>query len=144
MMDLDIGMNAWLCEPLVWDDARAYDRGKIITAEELEAGKSFARYLDVDGDAVPYRTLPGVHPTKGALFARGSWRDAYARYSEEGDDYTGVMQRLLRKFETAKSLVPAPVRRNAAEKATYCAICHGRPRPPSARRWTAWNGRACT
>jgi 2-oxoglutarate ferredoxin oxidoreductase subunit alpha len=125
MMDLDIGMNDWLCQPLAWDDKRAYDRGKIITAEELEAGKSFARYLDVDGDAVPYRTLPGVHPTKGAYFTRGSSHDAYARYSEEGDDYTGVMQRLLRKFETAKSMVPPPLRRHAREKTKYGVIYYG-------------------
>jgi len=125
MMDLDIGMNDWLCEPLAWDDSRAYDRGKLISAEELEAGKSFARYLDVDGDAIPYRTLPGVHPSKGAYFTRGSSHDAYARYSEEGGDYTGVMLRLLRKFETAKSMVPAPVVRNAAEKAKYGVIYYG-------------------
>jgi len=125
MMDLDIGMNDWLCEPLQWDDSKAYDRGKLITAEELEAGKSFARYLDVDGDAVPYRTLPGVHPTKGAYFTRGSSHDAYARYSEEGTDYTGVMLRLLRKFETAKQMVPPPVIRQAKEKAKYGVIYYG-------------------
>src|SRR5579862_8654312 len=125
MMDLDIGMNDWLCKPLEWDDARVYDRGKIITAEELEAGKSFARYLDVDGDAVPYRTLPGTHPTKGAYFTRGSSHNAYAVYSEEGKDYTEVMQRLLRKLETAKSLVPAPIARRAKEKAKYGVIYYG-------------------
>jgi 2-oxoglutarate/2-oxoacid ferredoxin oxidoreductase subunit alpha len=125
MMDLDIGMNDWLCEPLTWDDKRAYDRGKIITAEELEAGKSFGRYLDVDGDAVPYRTLPGTHPTKGAYFTRGSSHNAMAVYSEEGKDYTEVMQRLLRKFETAKSLVPAPIERKAKEKAKYGVIYYG-------------------
>ncbi|HWA91758.1 MAG TPA: 2-oxoacid:acceptor oxidoreductase subunit alpha [Rhizomicrobium sp.] len=125
MMDLDIGMNDWLCEPLTWDENRAYDRGKIVTAGELEAGKSFARYLDVDGDAIPYRTLPGVHPTKGAYFTRGSSHNAYAVYSEEGKDYTEVMQRLLRKFETAKSLVPAPVVRRAKEKAKYGVLYYG-------------------
>ena len=125
MMDLDIGMNDWLCEPLTWDDSRTYDRGKIITAEELEAGKSFGRYLDVDGDAVPYRTLPGTHPTKGAYFTRGSSHNAMAAYSEEGKDYTEVMQRLLRKFETAKSLVPQPVVRQATEKARYGVLYYG-------------------
>ncbi|HVV64388.1 MAG TPA: 2-oxoacid:acceptor oxidoreductase subunit alpha [Rhizomicrobium sp.] len=125
MMDLDIGMNDWLCEPLQWDDTRAYDRGKIITAEELEAGKSFARYLDVDGDAIPYRTLPGEHPTKGAYFTRGSSHNAYAVYSESGADYADVMQRLLRKFETAKSLVPQPVIRKAKEKAKYGVLYYG-------------------
>ncbi len=125
MMDLDIGMNDWLVEPLKWDDARAYDRGKIVTHDELEAGKSFARYLDVDGDAVPYRTLPGVHPTKGNYFTRGSSHDAYARYSEAGKDYTEVMQRLLRKFETAKQMVPQPVVRKAPATTRWGAIYFG-------------------
>jgi 2-oxoglutarate ferredoxin oxidoreductase subunit alpha len=125
MMDLDIGMNDWLCRPLSWDDARVYDRGKIMTAADLEAGKSFARYLDVDGDAIPYRTLPGEHPTKGAYFTRGSSHNAYAVYSESGADYTEVMQRLLRKFETAKSLAPAPVIRKAGEKSKYGVIYYG-------------------
>jgi 2-oxoglutarate ferredoxin oxidoreductase subunit alpha len=107
--DLDIGMNDWLCEPFTWDDSKVYDRGKVMTAEELEAGKTFGRYLDVDGDAIPYRTLPGTHATKGAFFTRGTSRDRFAKYSEEGAVYQDNMQRLLRKFETAKSLVPAPV-----------------------------------
>jgi 2-oxoglutarate ferredoxin oxidoreductase subunit alpha len=107
--DLDIGMNDWLCEPFTWDDSKTYDRGKVMTAEELEAGKTFGRYLDVDGDAIPYRTLPGTHPTKGAFFTRGTSRDRFAKYSEEGAVYQDNMLRLLRKFETAKSLVPAPV-----------------------------------
>jgi 2-oxoglutarate ferredoxin oxidoreductase subunit alpha len=110
--DLDIGMNEWLCEPFTWDDAQIYDRGKIMSAEELEEGKTFGRYLDVDGDAIPWRTLPGTHPTKGAFFTRGTSRDRFAKYSEEGAVYQDNMQRLLRKFETAKSLVPAPVIRS--------------------------------
>jgi len=101
-------MNDWLVEPLAWDDARKYDRGKVLTAEELEAGKSFGRYRDVDGDGVGYRTLPGRHPSKGAYFTRGSSHDAMARYSEDGKTYVEGMQRLLRKFETAKTLVPNP------------------------------------
>ena len=87
MTDLDIGMNHRLCEPLAWDDSRRYDRGKVMTADELEAGKDFGRYLDVDGDGIPYRTLPGTHPSRGAYFTRGTTRDAYARYSEAGPDY---------------------------------------------------------
>jgi len=129
MLDLDIGMNEWLCEPFTWDDARKYDRGKIMTAEDLEAGKLFGRYLDVDGDAIPYRTLPGVHPSKGAYFTRGSSHDKMAKYTEEGDAYQEVMQRLLRKFETAKSLVPAPVIRPAAEKTGFGAIYFGSTAP---------------
>src|SRR5690349_24335860 len=105
MLDLDIGMNHRLCRPLHWDDARRYDRGKVMTAAELEAGREFGRYLDVDGDGIPYRTLPGTHPSRGSFFTRGSSRDRYARYTEEGAVYADNMQRLLRKFETAKELV---------------------------------------
>ena len=72
MTDLDIGMNQRLCEPFEWDDARHYDRGKVMSAEELEAGREFGRYLDVDGDGIPWRTLPGTHPSKGAYFTRGT------------------------------------------------------------------------
>jgi len=129
MLDLDIGMNDWLCKPLQWDDKRKYDRGKIMTAEMLDAGKLFGRYLDVDGDAIPYRTLPATHPNKGSYFTRGSSRDRFAKYSEEGPVYVDNMQRLLRKFETAKSLVPAPVRRNAKEKTKYGAIYFGSTTP---------------
>jgi len=125
MEDLDIGMNDWLCQPLSWDDRRVYDRGKIMTAEDLDAGKTFGRYLDVDGDAIPYRTLPGTHPTKGAYFTRGTSRDRFAKYSEEGAVYVDNMQRLVRKFETAKSLVPAPVKHKAREKARYGVIYFG-------------------
>ena len=108
MLDLDIGMNDWLVPPLEWDPARKFDRGKVMTAEELEAGIEFGRYLDVDGDGIPYRTLPGTHPRRGAFFTRGTSKDRYARYSEEGHDYVDNMQRLLHKFDTAKRLVPQP------------------------------------
>ncbi len=106
MLDLDIGMQEWLTEPFQWDEKRTLNRGKVLTDEELEAGREFGRYLDVDGDAVPYRTYPGTHPTKGAYFTRGSSHDRYARYSEKGEDYTDGMDRLLRKWETMKSHVP--------------------------------------
>lgn len=108
LLDLDIGMNDWLTRPFTWDDKRVYDRGKVMTAEQLEAGKEFGRYLDVDGDAIPYRTLPGTHPTKGAYFTRGTSRNRYAKYSEEGADYVDNMQRLLRKLDTAKTILPQP------------------------------------
>jgi len=125
MLDLDIGMNDWLCAPLKWEDSRRYDRGKVMTAEELEAGKVFGRYLDVDGDAIGYRTLPGTHPTKGAYFTRGSSHDRYAKYSEDGAVYVDNVQRLLRKFETAKTLLPKPVLRMAKEPARYGVIYYG-------------------
>ncbi len=113
MLDLDIGMNEWLSKPFAWDDSRRLDRGKVMSAADLDAAKEFGRYLDVDGDGIPYRTYPGTHPTKGVYFTRGTSRDHYARYTEEGPAYVDNMQRLLRKFETAKKLVPAPVRTDA-------------------------------
>ena len=125
MLDLDIGMNDWLCQPLAWDETRHYDRGKVMTAEQLEAGVEFGRYLDVDGDGIPYRTLPGTHPKRGAFFTRGTSKDRYARYSEEGPDYVENMQRLLHKFETAKRLVPRPIRRMAREPTRFGAIYFG-------------------
>jgi 2-oxoglutarate ferredoxin oxidoreductase subunit alpha len=109
MTDLDIGMNQRLCDPFKWDDSRRLDRGKVMTAEELESGRDFGRYKDVDGDGIPWRTYPGTHPTKGAYFTRGTTRDAYARYSEAGPDYLYNVQRLLKKFATAAKLVPQPI-----------------------------------
>jgi 2-oxoglutarate/2-oxoacid ferredoxin oxidoreductase subunit alpha len=125
MMDLDIGMQDWLCEPFTWDDSRRLDRGKVMTAEALEAGKEFGRYLDLDGDGIPYRTYPGTHPKRGGYFTRGTSKDRYARYTENGDAYVDNMQRLLRKFETAKGLVPAPVIRRASQPTRAGAIWFG-------------------
>ncbi len=129
MLDLDIGMNHRLCRPLTWDDARTYDRGKVVTAEELEAGREFGRYLDVDGDGIPYRTYPGTHPTKGSFFTRGTSRDHYAKYTEEGGPYVDNVQRLLRKFETAKDLVPRPLIANAGKPTKYGVIYYGSTAP---------------
>jgi len=129
MTDLDIGMNQRLCEPLVWDDAKTMDRGKVMNFDDLESGKEFGRYLDVDGDGIPYRTYPGTHPTKGSFFTRGTTKDRYARYSEEGPVYVDNMQRLLKKFETAKSLVPKPVLTAAAEPARFGVIYYGSTSP---------------
>jgi 2-oxoglutarate ferredoxin oxidoreductase subunit alpha len=129
MLDLDIGMNHRLCRPLTWDDKRKYDRGKVMTAADLEAGKDFGRYLDVDGDGIPYRTYPGTHPTKGSFFTRGTSRDRYARYTEDGAPYADNMQRLLRKFETAKDLVPRPLQANAAKPTKYGVIYYGSTSP---------------
>jgi len=129
MLDLDIGMNHRLCRPLAWDDSRRYDRGKVMTAAELDTGKDFGRYLDVDGDGIPYRTYPGTHPTRGSFFTRGSTRDRYARYTEEGGPYVDNMQRLLRKFETAKTLVPRPLRRDAGKPTRYGVIYYGSTSP---------------
>ncbi|MBX3290338.1 MAG: 2-oxoacid:acceptor oxidoreductase subunit alpha [Acidobacteria bacterium] len=154
MTDLDLGMNDHITEPLVWDDSRNWDRGKLLSANHLEKiyaamakgngsngsngngegplpgnieldaltndnaapeppleqfrGK-FGRYLDIDDDGIPYRTLPGIHATKGAFVTRGSSRDEYAAYTEDSEAYVRNMARLMKKWETAKELVPAPV-----------------------------------
>ncbi|TMH49360.1 MAG: 2-oxoacid:acceptor oxidoreductase subunit alpha, partial [Betaproteobacteria bacterium] len=132
MTDLDIGMNQRLCKPLQWDDSRRYDRGKVMTAEMLDAGKEFARYLDVDGDGIPFRTYPGTHPSKGGYFTRGTSKNAYAAYSEAGPDYKANMQRLLKKFETAKTLVPKPILNASKEPARFGAIYYGSTGPAMA------------
>jgi 2-oxoglutarate ferredoxin oxidoreductase subunit alpha len=129
MTDLDIGMNQRLCRPLQWDDSRTYDRGKVMTAEMLDAGKEFGRYLDVDGDGIPFRTYPATHPSKGGYFTRGTSKNAYAVYSEQGADYKANMQRLLKKFETAKTLVPKPILNASKEPARFGAIYFGSTSP---------------
>lgn len=129
MLDLDIGMNHRLCRPFRWDDSRRYDRGKVMTAAELDSGRDFGRYLDVDGDGIPYRTYPGTHPTKGSFFTRGTSRDRYARYTEDGPPYVDNMQRLLRKFETAKDMVPRPLTANASKPTKFGVIYYGSTAP---------------
>jgi 2-oxoglutarate/2-oxoacid ferredoxin oxidoreductase subunit alpha len=129
MSDLDIGMNQRLTAPFVWDDARTYDRGKVMSAEELEAGKDFGRYKDVDGDGIPYRTYPGTHAARGSFFTRGTSRDPYARYSERGPDYIYNMERLLKKFASARSLVPQPIVREAKQKTRHGVIYYGSTSP---------------
>ena len=124
LLDLDIGMNDWLCEPFAWDDSRRMDRGKVMTAAELDAGRPFGRYLDVDGDGVAYRTYPGTHPTRGAFFTRGTSRDRYAKYTEEGAAYVDNMERLLRKLETAKAHVPRPMARLAWAGPARMGVIH--------------------
>jgi 2-oxoglutarate ferredoxin oxidoreductase subunit alpha len=129
MTDLDIGMNHRMCKPLTWDESRTYDRGKVMTAEMLDAGKEFGRYLDVDGDGIPFRTYPGSHATKGAYFTRGTSKNAYAVYSEAGPDYLYNMQRLLKKHDFAKTLVPKPVLTPAKAPARFGVIYYGSTSP---------------
>ena len=129
MLDLDIGMNQRLCKPFDWDDSKEYDRGKIMTAEELEAGKPFGRYRDVDGDGIPWRTLPGTHPSKGAFFTRGTSRNPQAMYSEAGPDYIYNMERLIRKFKTAETLVPQPILRKALAPTRLGVMYYGSTTP---------------
>jgi len=108
LSDLDIGMNDWMVPEFTWNEAYTPDRGKVLSAEQIEALPKFHRYLDTDGDAIPYRTLPGVH-SKGAYFTRGSGHNQWGTYTEDSAEYREVLDRLARKFETAKSLVPPAV-----------------------------------
>jgi 2-oxoglutarate/2-oxoacid ferredoxin oxidoreductase subunit alpha len=129
MLDLEIGMNERLTKPFVWDDSRKMDRGKVMTAADLDAGKKFGRYLDVDGDGITYRTLPGTHPTKGAFFTRGTSKNRMARYSEEGADYQENMERLLKKHHTARTMVPPAVLKKAGQPTKLGAIYYGSTSP---------------
>ncbi|MFL5754114.1 MAG: 2-oxoacid:acceptor oxidoreductase subunit alpha, partial [Bacteroidia bacterium] len=125
MTDLDLGMNDHISAPFTWDDKRVYNRGKVLSAEDLEKIGKFGRYLDVDNDGIPYRTLPGTHPTKGSYFTRGTSRDEYATYTEDGDAYQRNMVRLLKKWNTAKELVPAPHAYQEANKHSSGLIFFG-------------------
>ncbi|MGA7856831.1 MAG: 2-oxoacid:acceptor oxidoreductase subunit alpha [Terracidiphilus sp.] len=108
LTDLDLGMNNWMADPFVYPD-KPLDRGKVLTAEDLNRLGGFARYRDVDGDAIGWRTLPGTAHPKAAYFTRGSGHNDTAAYTEKPDEYQAVMDRLTRKFENARKLVPAPV-----------------------------------
>jgi len=129
MSDLDIGMNDWVVDRLAWDDTKVHDRGKVLTAADLDALESYGRYRDVDGDGIPYRTLPGTHPSKGAFFTRGTSHDEFARYTEDGTIHARVLDRITRKFETAAGLVPKPEIRIADPDARTGLICFGGTRP---------------
>jgi 2-oxoglutarate ferredoxin oxidoreductase subunit alpha len=108
LTDLDLGMNNWMSEPFQYPD-KPLDRGKVLTAEDLKRLGGFARYRDVDGDAIGWRTLPGTRHPKAAYFTRGSGHNDAAAYTEKPDEYQAVMDRLTRKFENARKLVPAPL-----------------------------------
>ena len=126
MSDLDLGMNDHQCPPLHWDAARRYDRGKVLDAAQLEAlTTDWGRYLDIDGDGICYRTYPGTHPSKGAYFTRGTSRDEHSGYTEDSTSYVHNMERLLLKWETAKSLVPLPKSKIRDPQAKVGAIFYG-------------------
>ncbi|MFZ1705403.1 MAG: 2-oxoacid:acceptor oxidoreductase subunit alpha [Saprospiraceae bacterium] len=125
MSDLDLGMNDHMTEPFVWDEQRKYKRGKVLSAEQLDNIPNWGRYLDIDGDGIPYRTIPGTHPTKGSYFTRGSSHDEYARYSEDSDTYKRIVDRIELKFETAKKLIPGPEYYQSKNEATSCLIFFG-------------------
>src|SRR5271167_1106014 len=131
MLDLDIGLNSHLTRPFAWNDSRLYDRGKVLSHDDLErAALTFGRYNDVDGDGIPYRTLPGAHPTRGAYFTRGTSRDRFARYTEEGLPYIDNMERLEHKFETARALLPRPLLKRAAKPTRIGVLYYGSTAAP--------------
>lgn len=125
MTDLDLGMNDHMSEPFAWDDDRKYNRGKVLNAQQLDELAYFGRYLDVDGDGITYRTIPGTHPTKGSFFTRGTSRDEYAAYTEDGQVYVRNMERLLKKWDTAKNTVPAPYLYQKKNRSPYGLIFFG-------------------
>jgi len=125
MSDLDLGMNDNMSEPLEWDDSKKYDRGKVLSADDLDNIEQFGRYVDVDGDAICYRTYPGTHPTKGAFFTRGSSRDELAVYTEKGEEYEQNMHRLLAKWETIKAYVPGPLIVSCGKDTDVAALYFG-------------------
>ena len=125
MTDLDLGMNDHMSEPFIWDDNKQYNRGKVLNAQQIEELPRFGRYLDVDDDGITYRTIPGAHPTKGSFFTRGTSRDEYAVYTEDGSVYARNMDRLLKKWDTAKDIVPAPVLYQQENKSPYGLIFFG-------------------
>jgi 2-oxoglutarate ferredoxin oxidoreductase subunit alpha len=132
LTDLELGMNDSMSPPLVFDDNRTYDRGKVLDADALEKmSERFGRYLDVDDDGIPFRTYPGAHPTKGAYTTRGTSRDEYALYSEDGAAYVRNVDRLLKKLETAKQYVPEPKIKPAATKTPYGVIFFGTTASPA-------------
>lgn len=131
MTDLDLGMNDHMSKPFQWDDHREYKRGKVLDADALEGIERFGRYLDVDGDGIPYRTYPGTHPTKGSYFTRGTSRDEYAVYTENGDDYVRNMDRLMKKWNTAKGYVPAPHLYQEENLSTYGVLFFGTSEYPT-------------
>lgn len=108
LSDLELGMNEQICDPLNWDDGRQYDRGKILNEQQLDEIEKYGRYQDIDGDGIPYRTYPGTHPSKGSYFTRGSSHDANAAYTEDGDIYAEIMDRISLKFKTALNYIPEP------------------------------------
>jgi 2-oxoglutarate ferredoxin oxidoreductase subunit alpha len=123
LSDLDLGMNIWMADPFSYPE-KPMDRGKVLTAEDLERLGDFARYRDVDGDGIPYRTLPGTYHHLAAYFARGSGHNEYAGYSERPEDYKENIDRLARKLDTARQSVPPPVV-EGDEKAEVGIIAYG-------------------
>ena len=125
LSDLDLGMNDWTCPEFKWDDTKSFDKGKVLHAKDLEEIENFGRYLDVDGDGIPYRTYPGAHPEKGAYFTRGTSHDEYAKYTEDGVVNARNLSRLLKKYQTASELVPNPIFKQETNTSSIGVIYYG-------------------
>ena len=125
LSDLDLGMNDWTCPEFKWDDTKSFDKGKVLHAKDLEEIENFGRYLDVDGDGIPYRTYPGAHPEKGAYFTRGTSHDEYAIYTEDGVVNARNLSRLLKKYQTASELVPNPIFKQETNTSSIGVIYYG-------------------
>jgi 2-oxoglutarate ferredoxin oxidoreductase subunit alpha len=125
LSDLDLGMNDWTCPEFKWDDTKLFDKGKVLHGKDLEEIENFGRYLDVDGDGIPYRTYPGAHPEKGAYFTRGTSHDEYAKYTEDGIVNARNLSRLLKKYQTASELVPNPIFKQETNTSSIGVIYYG-------------------
>jgi len=129
LSDLDLGMNDWTTPELQWDDSREYDRGKVLSKENLDDLDTWGRYVDVDGDGIPYRTYPGTHPNKGAFFTRGTSHDENAKYTEDGKVNAENLSRLLKKYQTASELVPRPEFKQDSNSSSTGIIYFGSTEP---------------
>ena len=125
MSDLDIGMNDWVTDPLQWDDKTKFQRGKVLKKKDLDDLVNWGRYLDVDGDGIPYRTLPGTHETKGSYFTRGTSHDAFAGYTEDGRINADNMMRITKKFKKSLKFLPKSIRKKAKKDTNIGLIYFG-------------------
>ena len=125
MSDLDIGMNDWVTDPLQWDDDTKFQRGKVLKKKDLDDLVNWGRYLDVDGDGIPYRTLPGTHETKGSYFTRGTSHDAFAGYTEDGRINADNMMRITKKFKKSLKFLPKSIRKKAKKDTNIGLIYFG-------------------
>jgi len=129
MSDLDMGMNDWIVDPLEWDEKYKYDRGKVLKAKELDELEMWGRYLDIDGDGIPYRTLPGTHESKGAFFTRGTSHDAFAGYTEDGRINADNLTRIAKKFDKSSRYLPRSIKRGSKNNTELGIIYFGSTSP---------------